>query len=75
MSVMGSVPANCGVAGWHRWCQDRDISVGEVGSWLVGTLTCPGSEYYAGWKGGDPWSLGKGGSCQSISPSLWIPSM
>lgn len=60
--------AHRGVAGWHTWCQDRDVSVGEVGSWLVGTRSLP-------WVvnavlGGRE---GIHGAAQSVSPSRWIP--
>lgn len=33
--------ARCGAASRRRWRQDRDASVGEAGSWLVGTCSLP----------------------------------
>lgn len=66
----GGQPACCGVAGRQTRRQERDVSVGEAGFWLVGTRSSPQvmNAMLGGrrcWATGaeESWGLEKGESC------------
>lgn len=72
--------ARCGMAGGQMWRQDRDVSVGEAGSWPVSTRSslpwatnaALGGEGPVGQLGhGGPQSLEGEEAAQPVSISFW----